>query len=100
MKRVIFQPIKIESYKTDYIKCSPQSNAFFELVFVVSGSGSRIIAGYSIPFEAGDLFLHLSKEKNAITLDEHSALHFINFQKTFFDKNCQDLLSTTTGMSP
>lgn len=70
MKRVIFQPVKIESYKTDCIQCPPQCNTFFELVFVEVGSGNRTISNYSIPFEAGNLSLHLPKEKNAITLDE------------------------------
>jgi AraC-like DNA-binding protein len=99
MKRVIFQPVKIESYKTDYIECPPRSNAFFELVFVEAGSGSRAVGNYSIPFEIGDLFLHLPKEQNAITLDEYSALHFIKFQKAFFDKNRQDALEITEWFS-
>ncbi|MCW9705561.1 AraC family transcriptional regulator [Fodinibius salsisoli] len=99
MKRVIFQPVKIESYKTDYIECPPQSNAFFELVFVETGSGSRTVGNYSIPFEAGDLFLHLPSEKNAITLNEYSVLHFIKLQKAFFDKNRQDVLEITEWFS-
>lgn len=89
MKRTIFQPIKIENFQTDSIECAPQSNAFFELVFVKSGAGSRLVNNFSIPFEQGDLFLHLPDEVNSISLKEQSTLHFIKFQKVFFDKQHQ-----------
>lgn len=90
MQRHIFNPIHIDTYRTDFIECIPESNSFFELVFVEEGKGFRIIDGNNIPFKKNDFFIHLPNEKTFIELEGASVIHFIKFQKVFFLQNKAD----------
>lgn len=85
MPRNLFQPLEIVTFDTDHLDCPLKNNTYFELVFVQSGSGYRIVEGHQLFFEENDLFLHLPNEANAIQLQERSVLHFIKFQRVLFD---------------
>lgn len=85
MPRNIFQPLEIITYDTEVLNCTFQAGNYFELVFVENGSGHRMLDDEQIPFQAGDLFIHIPGEKNNIRLEEHSRLHFIKFQQILFD---------------
>ncbi|MCW3465339.1 AraC family transcriptional regulator [Chitinophaga nivalis] len=85
MPRNIFQPLEIVTLRTDHIDCPPQSNSYFELAYVASGSGFRIVGGHRIYFQQNYLFLHLPNEYTSIELQEHTVLHFIRFQRILFN---------------
>lgn len=85
MPRNIFQPLEIVTYDTEVLDCSFQANDYFELVFVEDGKGYRLLDDEQLPFQTGDLFMHIPAEKNVICLEEHSRLHFIKFQQLLFE---------------
>jgi AraC-like DNA-binding protein len=85
MPRNIFQPLEIVTYDTEVLNCSFHTNDYFELVFVETGSGYRILDNEHIHFHTGDLFMHIPGEKNVICLEEHSRIHFIKFQQILFE---------------
>lgn len=85
MPRNIFQPLEIVTYDTEVLNCNIQDNDYFELVFVEDGSGYRMLDDEQIPFQTGDLFMHIPGEKNIICLEQHSRIHFIKFQQILFE---------------
>jgi AraC-like DNA-binding protein len=85
MPRHLFQPLEIITFDSDYIDCPLKNNTYFELVFVSSGSGYRIVDGHQLSFATGYFFLHLPQEANAIQLQERSLLHFIKFHRVVFN---------------
>jgi len=95
MKRHIFSPIDVKTFRTDFIDCKPEYNTFFELVFVEKGKGYRILDDLKLPFKENDFFLHLPNEKNSIHLEEMSVIHFIKFQKVLFSQTKQSDFSVS-----
>ncbi len=86
MSRKIFEPIQVTSIQTKSIDCKYESITFFELVFVEKGSGQQSLNGNSIPFKSGAIFLLVPEEHYSLNLFEESIVHFIKFQKIYFDK--------------
>ena len=86
MSRKIFEPIEVISVQTDSIECKYEPITFFELVFVEKGSGQQLLNGSSIPFKSGAIFLLVPDEHYSIQLSEKSLVHFVKFQKVYFDK--------------
>ena len=95
MQRHIYKPIEIETYSSDFIECKPESNSFFEMVFVEKGKGFRTVDDLKIPFKKDQLFIHLPNEKTFIKLEQASIIHFIKFQKTFFAKKTENEFSVS-----
>ena len=85
MPRIIHAPIKIESYDTDKITCAFERITFFELVYIEHGKGVQRVEEYEIPFSSGDFFLLTPNEHHSLSLHEKSRVHFIKFQKIYFD---------------
>jgi AraC-like DNA-binding protein len=86
MSRKIFEPIEVTAVETDSIECKYEAITFFELVFVEKGSGQQSLNGSSIPFKSGAIFLLVPNEHYSIQLSEKSLIHFVKFQKVYFDK--------------
>ncbi|OYQ33207.1 hypothetical protein CHU92_13165 [Flavobacterium cyanobacteriorum] len=86
MMRQLFEPIQVDSYETDNISCKYEAITFFELVFIECGSGFQNLNGHTIPFKSGAIFLLLPEEHYSLTLNEKSLVHFIKFQKVYFEK--------------
>lgn len=95
MQRHIFKPIEIETYSSDFIECKPESNSFFEMVFVENGKGFRTVDDLKIPFKKDQLFIHLPNKKTFIKLEQASIIHFIKFQKTFFAQKTENGFSVS-----
>lgn len=85
MPRNLFQPLEIVTFDTKHLHCPLKNNTYFELVFVQSGSGYRVVDDHRLAFVKNNLFLHLPNEANAIKLRERSVLHFIKFQRVLFE---------------
>jgi len=85
MPRIIHEPIKIESYRTEKITCEFERITFFELVYIEQGKGVQRVEEYEIPFTSEDFFLLTPNEHHSLTLHEMSTVHFIKFQKIYFD---------------
>jgi AraC-like DNA-binding protein len=81
MSRNILLPLEIVTCDTDILSCTVQDNGYFELVWVEEGLGYRMIEEVRVPFQAGDLFMHIPGEKNVICLEERSCIHFIKFRE-------------------
>lgn len=86
MPRIITEPIKIESFETDKITCEFEKITFFELVYVENGKGIQRIEEMEFHFHSGDFFLLTPKEHYSLELHEKSKIHFIKFQKVYFNQ--------------
>ncbi len=90
MPRIITEPIKIESFETDKITCEFEKITFFELVYVESGKGIQRIEEMEFHFKSGDFFLLTPKEHYSLELHEKTKIHFIKFQKVYFNQPKQN----------
>ncbi|MCW3464841.1 helix-turn-helix transcriptional regulator [Chitinophaga nivalis] len=86
MSRNIYEPFKVVTITGTTIPWKKERITFFELVWVAEGKGALQINEQVIPFGKGALFLLLPDETGQITLEEASCLHFIQFQKVYFER--------------
>ncbi|HVI44195.1 MAG TPA: AraC family transcriptional regulator [Chitinophaga sp.] len=86
MNRNIYEPFKVMTIAGDEVPWNKGTITFFELVMVEEGSGTLQINDHHLPFKAGDLFFLLPQETEAFRLAEPSRIHFIQFQKVYFER--------------
>lgn len=61
--------------------------SFFELVYIVSGTGTQNINGNEFPYEEGDLFLLMPDDVHYFTFKTKTQLFFVRFNRIFFSTN-------------
>lgn len=59
------------------------SVSFFELVYIVSGTGTQNINGNEFPYRPGNLFLLVPEDSHHFTFTTKTQLFFIRFNKVF-----------------
>ncbi|WP_158085139.1 helix-turn-helix domain-containing protein [Niastella vici] len=63
------------------------SVSFFELVYIVSGTGTQTINGSNFKYKQGNLFLLAPEDAHCFTFLTKTQLFFIRFNKVFFHSN-------------
>lgn len=60
------------------------SVSFFELVYIVSGTGTHTINGNNIKYKSGDLFMITPEDVHSFLFKTKTQLFFIRFNRVFF----------------
>ncbi|GAA5084987.1 AraC family transcriptional regulator [Chryseobacterium ginsengisoli] len=63
------------------------SVSFFELVYIVSGTGFQDINGNQFNYKRGNLFLLKPEDSHRFTFETETQLFFIRFNRVFFQNN-------------
>lgn len=66
---------------------SPHKHHFFELIYVIDGSGIHYINGNNYEFKKGDVFLLTPDDAHTIKVVANTRFCIIDFTKSFFSKS-------------
>lgn len=87
-KDYLYQPFELDL--KDPVHICPRgehSVSFFEVVYIVSGTGTQNINGNEFSYGEGDLFLLMPDDMHYFTFTTKTQLFFIRFNKIFFNTN-------------
>lgn len=84
-KDFIQQPFELDLKEpADVCPRGSHSVSFFELVYIVSGTGMQNINGNKFPYREGNLFLLVPEDAHRFIFKTKTQLFFIRFNKVFF----------------
>ena len=81
--RNLYQPFELEYLEVEEYKAREHKNTFFEIVFVLEGSGIQSINDHQLPYSNNKLFLISPKDKHGFEVDALTRLFFIRFNDSY-----------------
>lgn len=65
----LYSPYDLELLEIHNYEAKPHKNTFFEMVFVLDGSGFQIINDHQLPYAPDKLFLIFPQDKHSFQID-------------------------------
>ncbi|NSL87888.1 helix-turn-helix transcriptional regulator [Chitinophaga sp. Mgbs1] len=90
----IYQPFEIIYKEVDSCPVVPHQHTFFELIYIVEGSGIQYVNGNSIRFETGHLFLLTPQDTHHFELDVRTRFFFLRFSQVYLNRQQTALMYT------
>ena len=91
----LYSSYELELLETQYYETKPHRNTFFEMVFVLDGTGLQIINEHQLPYAPDKLFLIFPQDTHSFNIDAFSRFFFIRFNygylKTQNSQNIREL---------
>lgn len=91
----LYSSYDLELLETQYYEAKPHRNTFFEMVFVLEGTGLQIINEHQLPYSPNKLFLIFPQDTHSFNIDIFSRFFFIRFNndyiKTQNNQNIREL---------
>ncbi|MFD2292886.1 AraC family transcriptional regulator [Mariniflexile gromovii] len=82
----------MELLETQNYEAKIHRNTFFEMVFVLDGTGSQIINYHQLPYAPNKLFLIFPQDTHSFTIDAYSCFFFIRFNNDYIKtQNSQNI---------
>jgi AraC-like DNA-binding protein/mannose-6-phosphate isomerase-like protein (cupin superfamily) len=79
----LFKPFEIEHYEVDTCACKNHKHTFFEVTYILKGSGTYFINGNKFDFKGGDLFLIMPDAEHYTKVTEMTGFLFIRFNNIY-----------------
>lgn len=87
MKRKQFNSLVIDVMEKDKYNLPLHSHTYYEMVYVMKGSGEHYLNNNVFTYKAGDLFLLSPEDSHYIVFNRKSTLVFIKFTDDYFREN-------------
>ncbi|CAI9677792.1 AraC family transcriptional regulator [Elizabethkingia anophelis] len=88
----LYSPYDLELLEIHNYEAKPHKNTFFEMVFVLDGSGFQIINDHQLPYAPDKLFLIFPQDKHSFQIDSFSRFFFIRFNNDYLKtQNSQNI---------
>lgn len=81
--RNLHQPFELEFMEISEYEARKHKNTFFEMVFVLEGSGTQIINNHRLPYSRDKLFLIFPQDSHGFEITETSKFFFIRFHESY-----------------
>ncbi|NLR63366.1 AraC family transcriptional regulator [Chitinophaga varians] len=93
-KENIHQPFEIVEIITEECPQVEHGHNFFELIYIVEGSGQQFINNNQFPYRKGYLFLVTPEDKHLLEVAERTHFFFLRFNKIYLQNQDTALLYT------
>ena len=91
----LYTAYDLELLETYNYSARTHKNTFFEMVFVLDGTGIQIINGHQLPYAPNKLFLIFPQDQHSFQVDSYSRFFFIRFSNDYLklqtSQNIKDL---------
>ena len=87
VKEQLYEPFSISVATLDEYKSRKRQYSFFELVYILSGTGRKIINGLTMDYEPGSLFLVTPEDTSCFEIASTTTFFFLRFNKSFLNPN-------------
>jgi len=79
----LYQPYEIELLEADQFNARHYKNSFFELVYVLEGTGIQLINDYELPYGPDKLFLLFPQDRHGFEISGKTRFVFIRFNESY-----------------
>lgn len=87
--RQIFKELEVSVIALDSATQLTHKHNFFQIVYILEGTGFQIINGNRYPFKKGDIFLITPSDHHSYQLDHTPLFCVIDFTENFFHKSAR-----------
>ncbi|MGF6845008.1 AraC-like DNA-binding protein [Chitinophaga sp. W3I9] len=86
----LYQPFEIEYRECTECPIDPHKHNFFELVYIVEGSGMQCVNKNQLPYSPGKLFLVMPQDCHSFDVQESTKFFFIRFNNIYLQNQHKD----------
>jgi len=87
MKKAQFEPLVIEMMHAATYPLPKHSHTYYELIYILKGSGQHHLNQLIMPYKSGDLFLISPEDEHYFEVKHCSSFCFIKFNDGYFSAN-------------
>lgn len=82
-----FDTLVIDEFEEDQYHLPRHSHTYYEIIYIIKGSGIHQLNKNLIPYQAGDLFVLSTDDEHYFDIQERTRFFFIKFTDTYFNSN-------------
>jgi AraC-like DNA-binding protein len=90
-KENLYQLFEIEYYESEEYKRSKYVSSFFELIFIVSGSGTQTLNGNTFEYREGNMFLITPEDDHSFQIRTTTGFLIIRFNDVYIGSNMSSI---------
>lgn len=94
-----FDTLLIDEFEEDKYHLPKHSHTYYEIIYIMKGSGIHQLNHNLLPYQSGDLFVISTDDEHYFNIKETSRFFFIKFTDTYFNSNkklsCDEFLLNT-----
>jgi len=94
-----FDTLVIDEFEEDKYHLPRHSHTYYEIIYIIKGSGIHQLNKNLLPYQAGDLFVLSTDDEHYFDIKKTTRFFFIKFTDTYFNSNkklaCDEFLLNT-----
>ena len=94
-----FDTLVIDEFEEDKYHLPTHSHTYYEIIYIIKGSGIHQLNDNLIPYQSGDLFVISTDDEHYFDIKKRTRFFFIKFTDTYFNSNkklsCDEFLLNT-----
>lgn len=94
-----FDTLVIDEFEEDKYHLPPHSHTYYEIIYIIKGSGIHELNDNLLPYKSGDLFVISTDDEHYFDIKKTTRFFFIKFTDTYFNSNkklsCDEFLLNT-----
>lgn len=94
-----FDTLVIDEFEEDQYHLPRHSHTYYEIIYIIKGSGIHQLNKNLLPYQAGDLFVLSTDDEHYFDIKKTTRFFFIKFTDTYFNSNkklaCDEFLLNT-----
>lgn len=94
-----FDTLAIDEFEEDKYHLPTHSHTYYEIIYIIKGSGIHQLNKNLIPYQSGDLFVLSTDDEHYFDIKKTTRFFFIKFTDTYFNSNkklsCDEFLLNT-----
>ncbi|REH00111.1 AraC family transcriptional regulator [Flavobacterium aquicola] len=94
-----FDTLMIDEFEEDKYHLPTHSHTYYEIIYIIKGSGIHQLNNNLLPYKTGDLFVISTDDEHYFDIKKRTRFFFIKFTDTYFNSNkklsCDEFLLNT-----
>jgi len=94
-----FDTLVIDEFEEDKYRLPTHSHTYYEIIYIIKGSGIHQLNNNLLPYKTGDLFAISTDDEHYFDIKKRTRFFFIKFTDTYFNSNkklsCDEFLLNT-----
>jgi len=94
-----FDTLVIDEFEEDQYHLPTHSHTYYEIIYIIKGSGIHQLNNNLLPYKSGDLFVISTEDEHYFDIKKRTRFFFIKFTDTYFNSNrkltCDEFLLNT-----
>ena len=88
----LYEPFEIEFLQVKDYSVNEHKHTFFEMVFILAGTGMQNINKHTLPYKADKLFLVFPQDTHSFEVHKETQFFFIRFNDSFLNTQSKELV--------